>query len=142
MPDDRSERGGSRPIRRRDAEARPGHGFPCGPNEHAAAPGTGGEILQRLRLSGFAHGRDRRAVHDLRPRRPAGSGHARYYRSALTVGFGISTAEHVRAIGSLVEAVAVGSAFVRTVEQHADDPAPALEALARELASGLPSKGR
>ncbi|HZU26108.1 MAG TPA: tryptophan synthase subunit alpha [Bryobacteraceae bacterium] len=60
----------------------------------------------------------------------------------LTVGFGISTAEHVRAIGSLVEAVAVGSAFVRTVEQHADDPAPALEALARELASGLPSKGR
>jgi tryptophan synthase alpha chain len=60
----------------------------------------------------------------------------------LTVGFGISTAEHVRAIGSLVEAVAVGSAFVRSVEQHADDPAPALEALARELASGFPSKGR
>src|SRR5579885_3238635 len=60
----------------------------------------------------------------------------------LAVGFGISTAEHVRSVGGLAEAVAVGSAFVRTVEHHADSPAAAREALARELASGLPSKGR
>jgi tryptophan synthase alpha chain len=60
----------------------------------------------------------------------------------LAVGFGISTAEHVRAVGTLVEAVAVGSAFVRAVEDHPDRPAQALEHLARQLASGLPSKGR
>jgi len=60
----------------------------------------------------------------------------------LAVGFGISKAEHVRDVGRLADAVVVGSAFVRTIEEHAADPAPALEALARELAAGLPSKGR
>ncbi|HLH00407.1 MAG TPA: tryptophan synthase subunit alpha [Bryobacteraceae bacterium] len=60
----------------------------------------------------------------------------------LVVGFGISTADHVRAVGEIADGVAVGSAVVRTVEQYAAGPEleTRLEALAHELASGLPSK--
>jgi tryptophan synthase alpha chain len=62
----------------------------------------------------------------------------------LAVGFGISTADHVRAVGEIADGVVVGSAVVRTVEQYAAsvDLESRLEALARELASGLPSKNR
>jgi len=60
----------------------------------------------------------------------------------LAVGFGISSAGQVRAVGAVADAVAVGTAFVRVVEQNAAGPdLPAkLEALARDLAGGLPSK--
>jgi len=60
----------------------------------------------------------------------------------LAVGFGISSADKVRTVGTLADGVIVGTAIVRVVEQNAasaDLPAK-LEALARELASGLPSK--
>jgi len=60
----------------------------------------------------------------------------------LAVGFGISNADQVRQVGSVADGVIVGTAIVRAVEQNAanaDLPAK-LEALARELASGLPSK--
>jgi tryptophan synthase alpha chain len=60
----------------------------------------------------------------------------------LAVGFGISTADQVRTVGALADGVVVGTAVVRIVEQNlgsADLPVK-LEALARELASGLPSK--
>ena len=60
----------------------------------------------------------------------------------LAVGFGISTADQVRTVGAVADGVVVGTAIVRAVEQNAtsaDLPAK-LEALARELASGLPSK--
>ena len=60
----------------------------------------------------------------------------------LAVGFGISSADQVRTVGTLADGVIVGTAIVRVVEQNAasaDLPAK-LEALARELASGLPSK--
>jgi tryptophan synthase alpha chain len=62
----------------------------------------------------------------------------------LAVGFGISTAEQVRAVGAMADGVVVGSAFVRVIEQNASDPQlPAkMEALARELASGLLSKNQ
>jgi len=62
----------------------------------------------------------------------------------LAVGFGISTADQVRAVGALADGVVVGSAFERVIEQHAANPQlpEKLEALARELASGLPSKNR
>ena len=62
----------------------------------------------------------------------------------LAVGFGISTADQVHAIGAVADGVVVGSAFVRLIEQNAGSPQlPArLEALARELAGGLPSKNR
>lgn len=60
----------------------------------------------------------------------------------LAVGFGISNAEQVRTVGAVADGVAVGTAVVRVVEQNAAAPdLPAkLEALARELSSGLPSK--
>jgi tryptophan synthase alpha chain len=62
----------------------------------------------------------------------------------LAVGFGISTAGQVRAVGELADGVAVGSAFVTTIEQNAasSDLEAKLEALAQQLASGLPSKNR
>ena len=62
----------------------------------------------------------------------------------LAVGFGISTPEQVRATASAADGVVVGSAFVGVIEEHLNEPgAPmeaALEARARELASGLSSK--
>jgi tryptophan synthase alpha chain len=62
----------------------------------------------------------------------------------LAVGFGISTAEHVQAIGAIADGVVVGSAFVRVIEQNSVSPQlpDQLEALARELAGGLPSKNK
>jgi tryptophan synthase alpha chain len=62
----------------------------------------------------------------------------------LAVGFGISTAEHVREIGAIADGVVVGSAFERVIEEHAASPKlpSAIEALARELASGLLSKSK
>jgi tryptophan synthase alpha chain len=62
----------------------------------------------------------------------------------LAVGFGISTADQVRSVGAIADAVVVGSAFVRVIEQNAasSELPHTLEALARELASGLPSKNR
>jgi len=58
----------------------------------------------------------------------------------LAVGFGISSADHVRAVGSVADGVVVGTAVVRTVEQNGADLEGRLEALARSLAGGLPSK--
>jgi tryptophan synthase alpha chain len=60
----------------------------------------------------------------------------------LAVGFGISNAEQVRAIAALADGVVVGSAFERVIEENAtrSDLAERVEALARKLASGLPSK--
>jgi len=60
----------------------------------------------------------------------------------LAVGFGISTADQARAVGAIADAVVVGSAFVRVIEQNAAgaDLETKLEALARELSSGLLSK--
>src|ERR1039457_6850799 len=57
----------------------------------------------------------------------------------LAVGFGISTADHVRTIGAMADAVVVGSAFVRTVEQYGASPEleERLEARARDLVAGL-----
>ncbi|MBZ5610400.1 MAG: tryptophan synthase subunit alpha [Acidobacteriia bacterium] len=62
----------------------------------------------------------------------------------LAVGFGISSADQVRSVGEIADGVAVGSAFVRTIEQYAasSELETRLEAVARQLASGLPSKNR
>jgi tryptophan synthase alpha chain len=62
----------------------------------------------------------------------------------LAVGFGISTPEQVRATGALADAVVVGSAFERVIEENlgTGSIAAALEARARGLASGLPSKSQ
>jgi tryptophan synthase alpha chain len=57
----------------------------------------------------------------------------------LAVGFGISKPAHVAELGRQVEAVVVGSAFVRLIEQNAENPAleAQLEAATRELKSGF-----
>ena len=57
----------------------------------------------------------------------------------LAVGFGISTPEQVAQVGALADAVAVGSAFVRTVSKGGD-LAAALESEAAYLAQGLARK--
>ncbi len=41
----------------------------------------------------------------------------------VCVGFGVSTPEQVAAVGRIADGVAVGSAIVRTIEQHAGTPA-------------------
>lgn len=60
----------------------------------------------------------------------------------LAIGFGISNAEQVRSVGAVADGVVVGTAVVRVVEENAQSPEleHKLEALARELRSGLPSK--
>jgi tryptophan synthase alpha chain len=57
----------------------------------------------------------------------------------LAVGFGISKPALVAEAGRLVEAVVVGSAFVRLIEQNAENPAleTKLEDFTRELKSGF-----
>ncbi len=57
----------------------------------------------------------------------------------LAVGFGISRPEHVAELGSQVEAVVVGSAFVRLIERYANSPAleSELESFTRELKQGF-----
>ena len=62
----------------------------------------------------------------------------------LAVGFGVSTADQVRSIGAVADGVVVGSAFERAIEENAtsDQLSANMEALARKLASGLPSKNK
>jgi tryptophan synthase alpha chain len=57
----------------------------------------------------------------------------------LAVGFGISRPEHVAELGRQVEAVVVGSAFVRLIERNGASPQLELqlEAFARELKQGF-----
>jgi tryptophan synthase alpha chain len=57
----------------------------------------------------------------------------------LAVGFGISTPEQAAEAGRQVEAVVVGSAFVRLIERNRDNPSLEiqLESFARELQRGL-----
>ena len=66
----------------------------------------------------------------------------RVTRLPLAVGFGISTPDQVRSVGAIADGVAVGSAFVRLIEQNAASPdlEAKLQALARELSGGLLSK--
>ena len=57
----------------------------------------------------------------------------------LAVGFGISRPEHVAELGRLVEAVVVGSAFVRLIENNRDNASLEiqLESFTRELKHGF-----
>ncbi|MEO8371952.1 MAG: tryptophan synthase subunit alpha, partial [Candidatus Solibacter sp.] len=57
----------------------------------------------------------------------------------LAVGFGVSRPDHVGELGRMVEGVVVGSAFVRLIEQNANDPAleAKLEDFTRELKGGF-----
>src|SRR2546427_1507222 len=57
----------------------------------------------------------------------------------LAVGFGVSTPEHVAEIGSQAEAVVVGSAIMRVIEQNKDNESLEiqLESFVRELKHGF-----
>jgi tryptophan synthase alpha chain len=57
----------------------------------------------------------------------------------LAVGFGVSRPEHVAELGTQVDAVVVGSALVRVIEQHLESPnlAQELEAFVRQLKGGF-----
>jgi tryptophan synthase alpha chain len=59
--------------------------------------------------------------------------------SPLAIGFGISKPEHVAEAGRLAEAVVVGSAFVRLIEQNRENASLTLmlESFARELKHGF-----
>lgn len=61
----------------------------------------------------------------------------------VAVGFGISTPEHVRAVGQSADAVVVGSAIVKRIEQLGRSPALVKEvsALAGSLACALKGSG-
>ena len=56
----------------------------------------------------------------------------------MAVGFGISSPDQVRDVVSVADAAIVGSAMVRRMHEHQDDPAGQAEAMTRELATGLP----
>ena len=60
----------------------------------------------------------------------------------IAVGFGIATAEHVRGVTQVADAAIVGSALVRRITQHIDEPPQAIAshaaALVADLAAGLP----
>lgn len=60
----------------------------------------------------------------------------------LAMGFGISRPEHASQVGSIADAVVVGTAIVRLIEKHADDPSleKNLEAFTKELSSALPRR--
>ena len=57
----------------------------------------------------------------------------------LAVGFGISTPEQMRTVGSIADAVVVGSTLVRAIETHvgSSDLESHVEDLARRLSAGL-----
>lgn len=54
----------------------------------------------------------------------------------IAVGFGISTAEHVKQVGSIADAAIVGSALVRRMKES-PDPVAAAESFVRQLAGSL-----
>jgi tryptophan synthase alpha chain len=60
----------------------------------------------------------------------------------LAVGFGIAKPDHAREVGEVADAVVVGSAIVRLIENGGQDSAIArnLEAFARELTAALPRR--
>jgi tryptophan synthase alpha chain len=60
----------------------------------------------------------------------------------IAAGFGISRPEHLAALAPLVDGVVVGSALVRCLEEHADNPAPRVAEMARWLREGFSHMGR
>lgn len=55
----------------------------------------------------------------------------------VAAGFGINTREDVAAAAQSADLVVVGSALVRMIEAHQDNPSPHVLALCRELADGV-----
>jgi tryptophan synthase alpha chain len=58
----------------------------------------------------------------------------------IAAGFGISRPEHLAELAPLADGVVVGSALVRCIEEHPDDPAPHAAEFARWLRQGFKPK--
>ncbi len=62
----------------------------------------------------------------------------------VAVGFGVSTPEHVKSVASCADAVVVGSAIVKKMEEHAKDPdrlITEVSSFVAELVRGIPRPG-
>lgn len=55
----------------------------------------------------------------------------------VVVGFGISTAAHVRAVSAVADGVVVGSSLVNCIADHSDNPDAAVDALKTKIATLL-----
>ena len=109
-----------------------------------AAPTSTEERLQRVvELStGFVYAITRTGVTGARDELSASlSPLVRRLRACTSLpvaaGFGISRPEHLRELSPLVDGVVVGSAFVRCLEEHPEDPALHVVNLARWLREGF-----
>ena len=60
----------------------------------------------------------------------------------VAAGFGISRPEHLAELAPLADGVVVGSALVRTIEEHLDDPAPHAARFLRQLRQGFSQRTR
>jgi tryptophan synthase alpha chain len=60
----------------------------------------------------------------------------------IAAGFGISRPEHLAQLAPLADGVVVGSALVKVIEEHPDDPAPHAAEFARQLRTGFSSQSR
>lgn len=58
-------------------------------------------------------------------------------RLPIAAGFGISRPEHLAQLAPLADGVVVGSALVRVIEEHPDNPAPHAAEFARWLRTGF-----
>jgi tryptophan synthase alpha chain len=109
-----------------------------------AAPTSTDERLKRVAelSTGFVYAISRAGVTGTRDELSASVAPlVRRLRAATTLpiaaGFGISRPEHLKELAPLVDGVVVGSAFVRCLEEHLDNPAPHMAELARGLRKGF-----
>jgi len=106
------------------------------------APTTSPERAQRIvqACSGFVYLLARSGITGERQDDPDISGAVAHLREVtdlpIACGFGISTAEHVRAVVSQADAAIVGSALVRRLDR-ASDPVEEAEAFTADLVRGL-----
>ncbi|HEY2980599.1 MAG TPA: tryptophan synthase subunit alpha, partial [Anaerolineales bacterium] len=114
-----------------------------------AAPTSTDERLQRVAelSTGFVYAISRTGVTGTRDRL-SGSvvpllERLRSYTSLpIAAGFGISRPEHLAELAPVVDGVVVGSALVRCVEDHLENPAPRVAEFARWLREGFKSQPR
>jgi tryptophan synthase alpha chain len=55
----------------------------------------------------------------------------------IAAGFGVSRPEHITELAQIADGAVVGSALVRVIEEHLDDPAPHAAQFIRELREGF-----
>lgn len=105
-----------------------------------AAPTSTDKRLKRIAAcsSGFVYAVSRTGVTGEREQAPEDARELvrrlrKYTKLPIAVGFGISNAEQFAAVGEFADAVVVGSALVRTIEQNAGKEAEAVADFVRRL---------